>query len=165
MFIAKSTIDSLNRTLKVYDRELYAKENRDGILCVLRKKKRFIHVGDFNGVALFDLVDSPDFVLALTDNWKTNGTPREWGALVVIERLRQTDVWHDPDLIDKIDRENAKIDEMRSKDRISNTEAFLLDNKRGLQKAWNDINTSSLSKKEDHKRKRDLNRRLKDGNL
>lgn len=163
--IAQSTIDSLNRSLKVYDRELYSKVNKDGILCVFRRKKRYVYVCDFNGAPLYDLVESPDFVFALTDNWKTTGIPREWGSQVVLERLRKMDAWADPDLIEKIDRENEKIDEIKRKDRISNTEAYLLDNKREIQKAWNDINTSTLSKREEHKRIREKNRRIKDGNL
>lgn len=145
----------INRHLKSYDYELYAQRNRDDILCIYRRRKREIVAAEWDGFKLLDFIDSPEFVFALTDTWKTNGTPREWGADYVLSRLREMDFWSDPEMFSKMERENDKINEIKRKDFRNETEAALLDNKRALQKSFGDINTANMSMREKRKEKQD----------
>lgn len=153
----------INRNLKRYGYEYYAARNCNGVLCVYRKHKRMAVAAEWDNFRLIDLIDSPEFVCALTDNWRTNGVPREWGADIVLSRLKDTDLRDDPHLIEKMDEANERVRQTRAKDFRNMTESCLLESKSALQKAFSGINTSTLSKREETKRKRD-NRRLLHGN-
>lgn len=160
MFIDSRT-KYITKVVSRYDRELYAKRNRDGILCVFRKGKRAEELYRDDDMAILGYVDSPSFVLALTDNWKTSGKPRDWGALLVEKKLKDMDAWADPELLDKFDKQNEKVDEIRKKDFRNNTEAWVSDNKRMFQKAFSEINTANLSKREIRKENDEKNFKIK----
>jgi hypothetical protein len=148
----------ISRAVKVYDHDYYAARNRNGILCVYRKNQRMIVAAEWDDFKLFQLIDSPEFVCALTDNWRTNGRPREWGAEYILKRLRETDLHHDPELVEKLDQANAKVDESKMKNFRNQTEDHLRENMSAIRKSFSDINTSTLSKKEINKVKRDKRR-------
>jgi hypothetical protein len=143
----------LTRCLRGYDGDLIAHRNSSGVACVMRKLKKFRPVIVGEGFRFLNLADSWDFVFALTDNWTLNGVPRDWGAENVLSRLKALDIFNDPKLIEKMDEENAKVDKTKAKDHANMTEAFVLDNKRAFQKAFSDINTSTMSMRDKRKEK------------
>lgn len=160
--------DSLAKTytsyLRNYDRDLYASRNRDGVICVYRRGRRFEPVLDSDELTLYATVESPEYLFALTETWKTNAAPRQWGIDRVLERVREIDVFQNPEHLEKIERENSKVDESKSRDFRNQTEAMLLDNKRSLQKAFSDINTSTLSKDDARRRRKETGKEIKYGN-
>lgn len=148
----------INRNLKRYGPDYYCERNKDGILCVFRKNKRAVLAAEWDGFTLYNLIDSPEFVFALTDNWKTTGKPREWGSEHVLLRLKETDWWANPNLLDEMDKQNAKIDEAKARDLRNQTESYLADNHSVFKKAFADINTANLSKREARKINKDKRR-------
>lgn len=145
----------LNQRLKNYDSALYAKRNFGGMICVYRKNYRPYLAYEEGNTRLYDLMFSPHFVMALTDNWKTSGAPREWGSEVILNRLRLMDAWEDQRLLEKMDKENEKLRESKQRDFRNKTEDFLYDAHSRIKKSWSDINTATLSKDETRKRKLD----------
>ncbi len=137
-------LDYVNRNLKRYDRSLYCVKSRDNVFKILRKAHRFISIGEFSGRIMFDLIESPEYVFSLTDNWKSNGALREWGAEKILERLKNIDIWDDPDFFDKLDQKNDKVEEIKRKDFHNETLAALWDNQRAIRRGFADINTSNL---------------------
>lgn len=145
----------LNHRIKSYDSALYAKRAFRDIICVYRKSYRSYlayHDEDFK---LYDLMLSPQFVFALTDNWKTSGAPRDWGSEVILNRLRLMDAWEDQKILEKMDKENEKLQESRKRDFRNKTEDFLYEKHSQIKKSWNEVNTSTLGKDDPRKRKRD----------
>jgi len=73
----------LTHRLKMYDKDLYAQRSFNGVLSVYRNAYRYVKVVDEDNVKLYDLKHSPQFIFALTDNWKTNGAlrDRDWETL------------------------------------------------------------------------------------
>ena len=64
----------LTHRLKMYDNDLYAQRSFNGVLSVYRNAYRYVKVVDEDNVKLYDLKHSPQFIFALTDNWKTTGS-------------------------------------------------------------------------------------------
>lgn len=149
-----SEIRSLNRNLQRHDRELYAQRRPDGMICVYRRGKRQ-HYFEWQGDTYGYLIDSPSFVFALTDNWTTSGSPRAWGVLPVLARLRAIDLWNNEEYLDEVDEQNERIERSKQRDLSNNVEAFVRDFRREFARATNDINTSTLDKSEKRRRKRD----------
>lgn len=149
-------IARLNQRIKRYDNELYAKRSFNNIVCVYRRNYRYTKVYEEGTVRLYDLIQSPQFVFALTDNWKTNGVPRDWGSEVVLNRLKQMDFWSDEKMLDKMEQQNEKVREAKERDFKNQNESFLIEHKKQFQKAFSEINTSTLSKRETRKIKNDL---------
>ena len=142
----RARIGYINRNIKRYDRELYCKLGSNGVMMIFRRNKRFVVTLKGHDFVLSNLIDSPELVFSLTDNWKANGKPIEWGYEKILERLKSIDIWDDPDFIEKMDRENEKIDEAKSRHFRNETEAALLDNKKAIQRGFSDVNTSLMSK-------------------
>jgi hypothetical protein len=151
-----------NRHLKRYDRELYAKRDMDGIVSVYRRNKRFVAY-DLDGNDFQFLIDSPEFVVALTDNWTKTGHPVPWGPDLVLNRLGEIDSWAKKDLIEELDKQNEQVEKSRARGFRNEAEAFWSDNRKAFAKATDDILTHSLDKSDKKRRIRDGNRERKQG--
>lgn len=138
-------ISYINRHVQRYDRELFAERNKERIVLIKRRNFRWVPY-EFEGATYCNLVPSPQFIFALTNNWRANGSPVEYGAEWVLSKLKGQDLWEDKDLIAKLDAENDKVDERKRRDFKNKTEDYLYDRHSQIKKAWSDINTSSLSK-------------------
>lgn len=88
----------------------------------------------------------PQFILALSDTWKANGNPADWGIEPVMEMIRGMDSWNDEDsyytMVKR--RESESVDKKRSFRNEIRARAH--DMRRDFARATNDINTSSLAK-------------------
>lgn len=129
---------------------------------VFRKIKRFVPVCVGEGFRLLSLTEDKELVFALTDTWTMKGVPRDWGIDDVVGRVRELDFWANKDLVEKLDAENERIDQIRRKDMRNEMEAFWSEERERVRRGLSDILTHSLSKDEPHKRLRD--RSIKNGN-
>ena len=136
---------TLTRYIQEYDRELYAKA-RYGRIDILRKSFRYVAY-DVDGMTLLSPVENDWLVTSLTHNWNVTGRPVDWGIEPVLARLRSIDL-HRRDLANEIIE--AKEKDLESKDRTmdNNLEAFWKDNRRLWAKNFEQVNRSSLSKKD-----------------
>lgn len=142
----------LTRAVSGYDRELFVKREGE-TLRVLRKATRFLSY-EVDGQHLLYSVSAPHVIFHLTDNWTVNGKPVEWGVEPLLSRLRAIDS-HKRDVAGEIIENQKKSEEISKKDFRNNNEAFLKDFRRQFSKAFNNINTSTLDRKADLRRKRE----------
>lgn len=77
-----SRIKKLNQALKTYDRSLYAKVDDRGVTCVYRRSLKS-----------FSLDPQTHLIIPLTDTWKFNGNPVEWGVEPLMTQIRSMDTW------------------------------------------------------------------------
>jgi hypothetical protein len=151
----------INRVVKAHDHELYAERGSDGTIRVLRKGKRFVKFFQDDSNTYYTVMDSPQFVCALTHNWLSNGIPRDWGSEVLIKRLKYHDVWNNEDLFAKLDRDSDKRAESKKRDWLNNAESWLSDQYSHIKKSWSDINTANMDKTERRRRRFEANREFK----
>jgi hypothetical protein len=147
--------------VRKYDRELFAERNGSGAICIMRRNFRQYPALVGRDHVIYSFTARPDFVLALTDNWTITGTPVDWGADIVCQKLRGFDIWSDPDLLDKIDQENDKVDASINRDRMNKHEDYLKDHAKQIQKAWSDVRYANLDMSDKKRRIRDKNKEIK----
>lgn len=148
-------LDSYTKALSRYDRDLFCAHNREGVLCVFRKWKRFEPVCVDESFKILNLIQDKQFVCALTENWSLSTKPRQWGIDHVLTKIRQMDLQYNERLFDEMDQHNDKVDESSKRSFRNETEAFWSENRRAFAKATDDILVHSLSKDEPRKRLRD----------
>ena len=149
----------ITRELKRYDRELYCGENKEGILCVFRRGYNYLKYDLGNDETLIAPSFSPHFVFALTDNWRTNGKPKDWGLEPLLARIRALDIWQ-RDIVSEILEQNDKDDLSRKRDQANSMESFLYDFRSQFKKTFSNVNTANMSKK-DRRAKDELNLKMK----
>ncbi len=142
--------------IQKHDSKLYCAKNTEGTLCVYRSGVRF-EAYDFGGELMIYTRPTPHFVFALTDTWKTNGKPVDWGLEPIAARLKAIDLWNRPSLVDEL-IESYEQDEKAVERELDNSiESFLLDFRKQFARTFDDVNTGSMNKKRDK-------RSLKNGN-
>jgi len=144
--------------IQEYDRELYAKKV-DGRIDIFRRTYEYVPY-EVDDVVIHIPREVPYRVFCLTDSWKPWGKPVDWGIEPILAKLRRSDLWK-RDLSSEFTSHNEKIEEAEARHRRNETEAFLLDRRSEIAKAWGDINTSILDKKTDRRYRDD--RKIKKG--
>lgn len=155
---------SYTKALKRYDKDLFARRNQDGVLCVFRKQKRFEPVVVSDTFKFLNLIEGIQYIFSLTENWTLSTKPRQWGIDRVLERIREIDGWENERMFDEIDRKNEAVDKSKERSFRNETEAFFADHRSEFVKTF-DENMGcihSLSKDEPKKRLKD--RSIKNGN-
>lgn len=138
----------ITRHLRKHDLKLYC-ERREGKLCVMRESTK-VESYDVDGTTIHFVVSTPFFIMALTRDWKLKSPPVDWGMLPIMRRIKEIDLWN-RDLAEESIRQTEK-DTERSQRHLSNeTEAFVKDFRGAFKRATNDVNTSTLSKKDKRK--------------
>jgi hypothetical protein len=138
--------ERLTKAVRKHDPELYV-ERKGHLMCVFRKTRTLEHY-EYDGVNFAFSRVSPYFVFALTDNWATTGNPVEWGIEPIIARLRAIDLWNNPSLTEDLLKSYEKRDQEKARERKNNTEAQMAEMYPIFKKAFADINTSTLAKKD-----------------
>lgn len=156
--------DAYNRALRKYDRDLFCDHNRDGVLCIFRKAKRFVPVCVSENFKLLNLIQDKQYVCSLTENWSLSTKPRQWGVDHVLSRVRQMDLQVNERLFEELEAQEKRIDDSERRHLRNEAEAYVADNRRQFTKWFDDEFgcVHSLSKDEPRKRQRD--RRIKNGN-
>lgn len=139
--------------LRKHDKRLYASRNPVGLVLILRKPDR-LEASDYNQSEPDTKDLNTQLILALTDNWTVNGKPVEWGIEPVMSRIHEMDSWRDPEMTQKMRKGREREQEAKERAQKSLIRETALDMRREFAKATNDINTSTLEKV-DNRRKKD----------
>lgn len=152
----------LTKTLKRYDRDLFAEAAHDGQVRVFRKVRHAVPVVECEDYRLLTLVDKKQFVIALTDTWTMQGNPRQWGSDFVLNKLREMDSQANERIFEEFERAEERREQSKRRSAKNELEGKASYYRRAFAKATDDILVHSLSKDEPTKRKKD--RSLKNGN-
>jgi len=149
-------LESLNRSLKNYDRELYAewglpKGVMGNLMKITDAPLPSIHILRRNQAKPHE----PHFIFALTEDWTARSPAREWGIEVVMNRVRAMDLWKDETVLDRFMKDSERIAESEKREQRNSIESFLLEFRKDFARATNHINTSLLPKT-DKRRQGDL---------
>ncbi len=155
---------SYTRVLKRHDKDLFAKRNQDGVMCVFRKNKRFEPVVVSQGFKLLNLVEGIQFIFSLTENWTLSTKPRQWGIDRVLERIREIDGWENERFFEEMDEHNERVDQSKRREFRNEAEAFFADNRREFAKGVDEIVGCTHTLSKDERRKRLKDRSIKNGN-
>lgn len=139
--------DWLTKQLKRFDPTLYCEKHRDGKLCVYRTSKRWESFRLDDGSILTVARSTPYFILALTHNWRFDGVPVEWGYLPITDHLRMMDGWN-RDLAEEAIRQQELFNEKKDREAKHQAEVFAHEMRPAFKKAFSDINTANMAKKD-----------------
>lgn len=156
--------DSYTKALKRYDRDLYAERNRDGVICIFRKYKRYEPVIESESFRFLNLIQDKQFVCALTENWTLRTEPRMWGIDHVLNKMREMDLQYNERMLEALEEQEKKVEEAERRSFRNEAEAFFADHRSEFVKTFDQTMglTHSLSKDEPRKRLKD--RSIKNGN-
>lgn len=152
------------RVLKSHDKDLFCDFNKIGIPCIWRRSKRFVEAVRTDSYKILDLIQDKQFVFALTENWTTQGRVVHWGIDRVLEKVKSIDGFHNEELLKEVEKSEEKVSAAKQRDLRNQMEGFWSDQRSRFKEATKDILTHSMDKSEPNKRKREKNRRFKDGN-
>jgi hypothetical protein len=85
----------------------------------------------------------------------------DWGAEVVLNRLKQHDAWNNEQLLLELEKAEQKARESKERDLKNKNEAWLSDNHSRFKKAFSDIRTANFDKSDRRKRRFEKNQELK----
>lgn len=136
----------LTRHLRGYDRKLYAVRVSNGCIHVYRESTGF-YPFEYDGISFLASYSSPNFILALTDDWTIRGRPVEWGVEPLMRRIQEIDCWRDDRIGEKLLQSYSKSEETKQKDLRNKNEAFFADQRSEFKKAFKDINVSHMDMK------------------
>jgi len=142
----------ITRIIKGYDRDLFVGKNREGVLCIYRKSRRFESF-EHEGVKYLYAHDDKSLVFPLTDNWISTGKPREWGLEVILARLKALDLHRSTEYFDEIVKNQQLAEESSKRTLKNNVESFLIDFRRQFSKTFDGVNTALLDKTDSRKLK------------
>lgn len=135
----------ITKELQKHDRKLYCSRNNDGVMCVYRKSKRYERFDLGEKEHLLYSIPSPHFIFALTDNWKSNGRPVDWGLEVISARIKAMDLWS-RDVASELIKEYEKDAETSSRDAQNSMESFLYDFRNQFKKTFSDTRVANMDK-------------------
>lgn len=137
----------ITSAIKNYDSKLFCKRNTEGKLCVFRDGHTWENHAMDGGHLLRVLRPTPYLILALTDNWSIRGNAVDWGIEPVLARLKKIDGWHN-DVVGELEKAYDKDVEATERDMRNKNESFLHDFRGQFAKAFADVNTSTMDKKD-----------------
>lgn len=156
-----SQVRFIDRTVKAHDRDLFAERSHVGYIRVMRKACKFEQYDMGNGDVLSVQKDSPQLVFCLTDTWTANGKPIDWGALVVLDRLKKHDVWNNEALFAELEREEEEEERRQERNIMNSTEAFLSESHKDFKETFKDVRTCNFDKTDRRRRKYEKRMNLK----
>lgn len=145
-------LNTINYHLRKYDPELYASWNNDKFT-IYRKSYRWDTYWIGND-RLSVLRQQPLYIISLTDNWKPDGKSVEWGIEPMLDCLKSQDMWRNPNLFNEMVEGRERRERYREQSKRNDIRARAADLRRDFARATNDINTSTLEKV-DNRRKKD----------
>lgn len=152
------------KSLRRYDKDLFAGRTKDGVLCVFRKTKRYEPVVVSDSFKILNLKEDKVFVFALTDTWTLAGVPRMWGVDHVLNRVKQIDTQANERFFEEMEEKNEAVDKSQKRKFRNEAEAFWADNRKEFIKAVDTTYGTTVSLSRDEPRKRLKDRSIKNGN-
>jgi hypothetical protein len=145
-------VRSVNRLLKRQDTQLFATERADGCIIVWHRSEPWQRGDTRDAGELASLRIQPIF--ALTNDWTLQGEPVEWGLEPLYWKLRDSDSNRDDSYFEEMVSTRLRDKELRFRAASNENKAIAADERRTFARAFNDINTSTLDKI-DNRRKKD----------
>ena len=142
----------INEVVKQFDRNLFAYDSSGKVL-IMRQASR-LEASDFNQSAPDLARMNPQLIFALTDSWKVDGNPVEWGLEPIVDQLKQRDSWAQADLFRNMVKKREQDESDKQRANRNELRAQAADLRRDFARATNDINTSTVEKV-DRRRKKD----------
>lgn len=140
------TSNRITKAVKRYDYLLFCKRNIEGKQCIYRQGKLLESYMLDDSKVLYNVKSTPNFIFALTHNWKESGYTVDWGIEPILARLKAIDLWK-RDLADECEKNEEKHIESLARERKNTTESFLYEFRDKFKKTFSDVNTANMNKK------------------
>lgn len=128
----------VSRLVRSYDRKLYA-QRINGMIQVWREGERSevlpYEVEDANYI----LRPNPQFIFALTDDWKLGGQPVDWGIEPLSWKIRSMDAWRDDSYFDRMLKSREREEEEKDRTRRNEFRAIAADYRKDLASATDEF--------------------------
>lgn len=142
-------LKQVSQLLKRYDSDLIPRRFMDGTLGIMRKRRDFdFYRFEAQNFVLWFARDWEDLVLPCTDTWTESGRPVDWGIEPIFWKIQQLDGWRDDTDYDQFCKTREEKTRLRDRSFRNELRAAAADCRREFARATNDINTSTIEKKE-----------------
>lgn len=141
----------IEKFIKGHDPKLFCVE-RDAMITVYREGYAW-EPYEFGDSTIYFLRPAHHYVFSLTDNWRKDGKPVEWGLLPILNRLKAIDLWN-RDLAGEVISQTEKYNETFERDKRNSIESFFYEFRSQFKKVFSDTNVSNLEKR-DRRRERE----------
>ena len=133
-----SRVRSLNRHLVKYDKDLFVRRDGRGTIHLYRMKPLVVW-HKFEGISLGAAINSEQYIMSLTHNWKETGRPADWGVLPFMARVQEIDGWNQGDEYDEFCKRRIRTEEDRKRINRNDFKARATDLRRDFARATNDL--------------------------
>lgn len=151
-------LSRVKKLVSRFDRELTARRSFHGVIQVCQKKRRWNHY-EFDSKTILYPFDELIPVFGLTKNWSAYGEGVSWGYLPIYGRLRELSLERQVERFREMEKVQEETQRIKAKDRMNMFEDFARETRGVFKTAFNDINTGSMDKSNDVRRK--IDRRIK----
>lgn len=132
--------------VKKHDPKLYCRRNTEGKLCIYRESYRWeSYLMDEK--LLHFARPAPHFIMALTHNWHLHGRDVDVGLDPILARLQEMDL-HNRNIAEELIKNYEKNDLAKERQLRNQNEDFLREFRPQFARTFNDVNTSSLGKRD-----------------
>jgi len=157
-------VQEITRALKRHDRDLFCRYSpAHSCEVVYRTTKRFERVWDAEEFTLSTLKEQYEFVLALTSDWNYSGERRAWGIDQILERVKSMDLAQNERWFEEFEERELALKKSKHRHMENEIEAWAKDSRRAFAKAADDAFGTTVSLDKSEKKRRNRDRRIKDG--
>lgn len=150
---------ALNKALKAWDRTVYARQTKDGIVRVFQKTKQWREHWLDGETCIRELCDGEWLLCSLTDNWSANGEPRDWGILPVLAHLREGSYQRQDELERELKAERERVQESKERELKNISETAAKEMWSDCKHAFKDTVVHGMDMSKDVRRKYDNRRK------
>lgn len=130
----------ISKELKKYDKKLYAIRTREGMIQIFREGQRIQDsCYDEQSVDSYILRPFPQFILALTHNWRVTGRPVDWGIEPLMKQMMSMDTWKEDRMYEKLCENREREVEIKKQSEKNEMRALIADSREDFKKAANDL--------------------------
>ncbi len=147
-----SEVKRYNRFIKRYEPELKAHRSKDGIIRVSHFEPTWMPY-DVDGETLLAITINPYLVFSMTDTWGAQGRPVEWGLEPLYWKLRELGYEVKDQVMADFDRQRARAEQSKENSRRNLFEDVAYGMRDDLKRTLSDVNTASMDKSLDPRRK------------
>lgn len=143
-----------NKLAKKFDKDLMARRNIDGTLQICQMVRKWEPI-DICGLTVLYPYESPHLVFNCTDNWSANGTPVSWGYEPLYQKLREISLDRRDALFQEMEIIRQKSQDAKERALRNKCEDIAYETRDIFKKTFSDVNTSTMDKSKDVRRKID----------
>lgn len=143
-----------HRLVKRFDKDLIARRNKDGVLQVCQLIRKWDAV-EVEGLTVLYPREDLQLVFNCTDTWTASGKPVSWGLEPLYQKMRQISFDRRDELLKEIAISEEKSRESKDRALKSKCEAIAIETRDIYKKTFSDVNTATMDKSRDSRRKQD----------